>query len=341
MARVVLVTGAAGFIGSHLCESLLRRDDTRVVGIDSFEPSYGKALKVRNLEAVEALGSDSFQFEQLDLRTVPVKDMAEALAAWGVTSILHFAASAGVRPSVSCPVDFMTNNVTVTTRLLEAVVVAKAKYPGFGLSGGFVLASSSSVYGNVGDTNGDCRMKESQNTDTPVSPYSASKKACELVAHAFFVNHGLPVTCLRLFSAYGPRQRPDLAVAKFMALILAGAPLTVYGDGSMTRDYTYVADIVDGVLRASDRLGRVGGYSVYNLGCGAPVSIVDLVGELRRVTGRSVAVEHAPVPKGDVKSTHACIDKAAAQLGYAPKTRLVEGLERQWAWLLETTTNLT
>lgn len=312
--NVVIVTGCAGFIGSHFCERLLR-EDYKVIGIDNFDPLYDIELKKKNLQE---LSKDlRFEFYEMDLRTCPLGDLP-----WEGATLIHFAASAGVRPSVGSASAYVENNIGVTTRLLEVAHQGGVK--------GVVIASSSSIYGN-GDA-GPHGFSETTPTDCPISPYAATKKACELMAHTFYENFGLPIVCLRLFSAYGPRQRPDLAISKFMNLILKGEPITLYGDGTMRRDFTYVGDLVDGILFAMTK-GLTFGFRIYNLGNGKTVEVMTLVKKIEEVMGvKKLLIEFKEVPKGDVAMTHACISLAQKELGYDPKTDLDEGLLAQWEW---------
>lgn len=350
MEKVMVVTGCAGFIGSHLCERLVRLG-YKVIGIDNFDPAYDEAIKRKNLDEVRATAAasqasctshtcrtshtdtesthaGSFTFYQCDLRTDPLPPEAFP---WDAT-LIHLAASAGVRPSVNAAAAYVENNVLVTTRLLKLAVEQGLR--------GVVLASSSSVYGassGASSGGGSCTQgfKETDDTSHPMSPYAATKKACELMAHAISETRGLPVVCLRLFSAYGPRQRPDLAVAKFMRCIHEDKPITVFGNGTMKRDFTYVGDIVEGIVAAA-RVGIEYGFRVYNLGSDAPTEVMTLVRKLQHVMGRTrVTLEFQDVPPGDVPLTHADIRQARAELGYAPKTDLDEGLAAQWAWFAQ------
>lgn len=312
----VIVTGCAGFIGSHFCERLLR-EDYKVIGIDNFDLFYNAELKKKNLEELSKYSR--FEFREMDLRTCRLSDLP-----WKGSILVHFAASAGVRPSVGSASAYVENNIGVTTRLLEIVQKEGTK--------GVVIASSSSIYGN-GDAGPD-GFSETTPTDHPISPYAATKKACELMAHTFHANFGIPIVCLRLFSAYGPRQRPDLAISKFMNLILKGEPISLYGDGTMRRDFTYVGDLVDGIFLAMTK-GLRYGFRIYNLGNGKTVEVMTLVKKIEEVMGaKKLLIEFKEIPKGDVAMTHACISLAQKELGYAPKIDLDEGLLAQWEWFL-------
>jgi UDP-glucuronate 4-epimerase len=314
VAERVLVTGAAGFIGSTLVDRLLA-EGRQVVGLDSFDPFYSEALKRRNLHS--ALKSPAFRLEVADIRD---EARVGALVAEGFDGIVHLAALAGVRPSLERPADYADVNVTGTSRLLEAAV--RHGRPRF------VLASSSSVYGERSDG----PFRESDRVDLPISPYAATKKACELVGHAFHHAAGLPVCCARIFTAYGPRQRPDLAIRKFTERMLRDEPIPVYGDGSSLRDFTYVDDLVEGLVRALD---ADLGYEVLNFGAGRTVPLLEVVRLLEQALKVKARVEWLPPQRGDVSRTWADIEAARARLGYAPSIELEEGIRRFVAWLSE------
>jgi len=311
MARA-LVTGAAGFIGSFVSEALLARG-WRVVGLDSFDPFYDPGVKRRNLRA--CLANGRFRLAETDIRDAEGVDrcMAE-----GIDVVVHLAALAGVRPSIERPVAYQDVNVTGTCCLLEAA--RKHRVPRF------VFASSSSVYGN----NPKIPFAETDNVDYPISPYAASKKAGELVCHTYHHLFGLDVTCLRLFTVYGPRQRPDLAIHKFARLIEAGRPITVFGDDSSMRDYTYIDDVVAGIMAAIERCR---GYRIYNLGNSSPVSLKELVSAIEQALGKEAVVDRQPAQPGDVERTFADVSLARQELVYEPRTLLAEGLERFVDWL--------
>ena len=314
MSRI-LVTGGAGFVGSHLCEALLR-DHHDVIALDSFDDFYDPKIKRRNLEA--ALASERFHLVEGDIREA---ELVEQVLGQGVDGVVHLAARAGVRPSIQRPVLYAEVNVLGTTVLLEAC-------RRHGVSK-FVFASSSSVYGN----NEKIPFAEGDPVDDPISPYAATKKAGELLCHAYYHLYGMAVTCLRLFTVYGPRQRPDLAIHKFARLIEAGRPIPVFGDGSMMRDYTYIDDIVDGITRA---MARCDGYRVYNLGESRPVALSALITGLEAALGKKAIIDHQPRQPGDVNRTYADVTLATRDLGYNPATDLRFGLEKFVQWLRET-----
>jgi UDP-glucuronate 4-epimerase len=308
-----IVTGGAGFIGSHLVDRLLA-DGAEVIVVDNFDPFYPRPIKEANLAA--ALRSPRCRLVELDIR-----DAAGVEALVDRTRpdvIVHLAARAGVRPSIEDPAQYVEVNVLGTVRWLEAACRLEP-HPRF------VYASSSSVYGD----RSDAPFRETDPVDRPISPYAASKKACELLAFTYHHLHGLPVTGLRFFTAYGPRNRPDLAIAKFTRLIDRGEPVPLFGDGTTRRDYTFVADIVDGIVRAVDRCN---GCHLYNLGNSDPVELRRLVEAIAGALGKTPVIRTLPEQPGDVRQTYADISRAAAELGYAPKTPIAEGLAHYIAW---------
>ncbi len=312
----ILVTGGAGFIGSHLCETLLR-NAREVIALDNFDTFYDPAVKRAGLSG--CLKAERFRLVEGDIRDAGCVE--SILKESRVELIVHLAARAGVRPSIREPVVYQDVNVLGTTVLLEA-----ARQGGVSK---FVFASSSSVYGN----NKKIPFAESDNVDFPISPYAATKKAGELICHTFHHLYGMDITCLRFFTVYGPRQRPDLAIHKFARLIEAGEPIPVFGDGSMMRDHTYIDDIVDGVVRAMDRCG---GFHIYNLGQSRPVSLSDLIQAIETALDKKAVIDRQPVPPGDVERTYADVSLAEAELGYTPTTELADGLTHFVTWLRRT-----
>jgi UDP-glucuronate 4-epimerase len=310
----VLVTGAAGFIGSNLAERLRQRGDT-VVGFDSFDPFYPRAVKERNLARLRA--DSGFQLVEGDLRN-PAQ---VAPVVRGVDAVVHLAALAGVRPSLLDPVRFFEVNVMGTLHLLEACRGQVKRV---------VFASSSSVYG----LDSQVPFRESDPCQTPVSPYAATKRAGELLAFNAHHLHGLSITALRLFTVYGPRQRPDLAIHKFTRLIAGGQPIELFGDGSTSRDYTWVGDIVDGIVAAVDQqAGDVKpAYRVYNLGGSQTTSLRELVDLIAAALGRAPVIQWKPEQPGDMKRTLADVSRAQQELGYAPRTPIAEGIPRFVEW---------
>ncbi|WP_337173295.1 GDP-mannose 4,6-dehydratase [Paludisphaera sp.] len=308
-----LVTGGAGFIGSHLVDRLLA-DGGRVTVLDNFDPFYPEAIKRANL--ADAARSPRFRLVEADIRDAEAVDRVARETA--PDAIVHLAAMAGVRPSIERPAVYADVNVVGTVRLMEAACRVEPRPR-------FVYASSSSVYGDR-DT---APFRESDPVDDPVSPYAASKKACELMAHAFQHLHGLPVTGLRFFTAYGPRNRPDLAIAKFADLIERGRPVPMFGDGSTRRDYTYVGDIVDGIVAAIENCR---GCHLYNLGNSSPIALRDMIAAIGEAVGKEPIVERHPEQPGDVRQTYADVSRAEAELGYRPRTTFAEGLRRYVEW---------
>jgi UDP-glucuronate 4-epimerase len=309
----MIVTGAAGFIGSHLSDRLLA-EGHEIIGIDNFDAFYPRPLKERNLQ--DALRSPRFRLVELDIR-----DRAGVLRVVAETApeaIVHLAARAGVRPSIDDPALYTAVNVLGTTHLLEAASQ-------LGSRPRFVYASSSSVYGD----RPDAPFRETDPVDYPVSPYAATKKACELLGYTFHHLHGLPVTGLRFFTAYGPRNRPDLAIAKFATLIDRGEPVPMFGDGSTRRDYTFIGDIVDGVVRSIERCT---GHHLYNLGNSHPVALHEMIEALGLALGKVPVIRRLPEQPGDVRQTYADITRAGTELGYQPRTPFAEGLRQFVAW---------
>ena len=312
----VLVTGGAGFIGSHLSERLLARGD-EVTVLDNFNDFYDPAIKRRNASALAAAGQGA-RIVEGDIRD---QGLVQGLFDEGeFDAVAHLAAMAGVRPSLDDPLLYEEVNVRGTLILLEQIRRHEGQR--------FVFASSSSVYGG----NDAVPFKETDDIPRPVSPYAATKRAGELMAYTHHHLYGIPTTCLRFFTVYGPRQRPEMAIHKFVRMTLEGRPLPFFGDGSSRRDYTYVDDIVDGVVAAIDRCA---GYEIYNLGESATTSLEELVGLIGEVCGREPVLDHRPMQPGDVEVTYADVGKARARLDYDPRTTVREGLERFMAWYRE------
>ena len=309
----IVVTGGAGFIGSNLVDRLLA-EGCEVIAVDNFDDFYDAALKRSNL--AEAGRHAGFRLVEFDVR-----DEARVGALFREVrpdAVVHLAARAGVRPSIERPALYADVNVTGTAVVLQAV--SRLDVPVR-----FLYASSSSVYGDRSEV----PFREDDPVDEPVSPYAATKRGCELLAQSFHRLYGLPVTGLRFFTAYGPRNRPDLAIAKFADLIESGRPVPMYGDGSTRRDYTYIEDLVDGVVRA---LERCEGMHLYNLGNSKPVVLREMIAALGEALGREPIVERLPEQPGDVRQTYADVTRARTELGYDPRTPLEEGLRRYVAW---------
>jgi UDP-glucuronate 4-epimerase len=305
----ILVTGGAGFIGSHVCEALLARGDELAV-LDNFNDAYEPALKRRNAALLRGA-----RIVEGDIRDRAL--LAQLFAEGRFESLIHLAAMAGVRRSLSDPLLYEDVNVRGTLALLEELKSRPQTR--------FVFASSSSVYG----ANDKLPYCETDDIHQPVSPYAATKRAGELFSFTYHHLYGLPTTCLRFFTVYGPRQRPEMAIHKFVRAVHEGRPIPFFGDGSTRRDYTYVSDIVDGVLRALDRCA---GYEIYNLGEARTVSLAELVGAIETACGRKALLDRQPLQAGDVLVTCADVGKARAHLGYAPSTALEQGLAQFVAW---------
>lgn len=310
-----LVTGGAGFIGSHVAEALLARE-SRVVCLDNFDPFYDRAVKERNLRAARA--HEHYRFVEGDIRDATL--IRRVLDEEQVSHIVHLAAKAGVRPSLLDPLGYLSANVEGTLVLLEA-----ARRPGIRK---FVFGSSSSVYGAASEV----PFREDQDISRPISPYAASKVAGEAYCHTFHHLYSIPTVLLRFFTVYGPRQRPDLAINKFVRLLSAGEPVTMYGDGTSSRDYTFIGDIVAGVLAALDTELD---FDIINLGSSSPIQLVDLIHAVGRALDASVRINQEPLQPGDVPRTYACVDKARRLLGWEPTTTLEEGLARYVSWVRE------
>ena len=308
----VLVTGAAGFIGSHVTERLLQRGDT-VIALDCFDPFYPREIKERNLTGPRR--HPGFRLVEADLRNAAA--VLQAVAEHRPARVIHLAAKAGVRPSIQDPVAYAETNVNGTLNLL----LAAQQYP----LEHFVFASSSSVYGDAAKV----PFSEDDRTDEPASPYAATKKAGEALCYTYHRLLRMPVTCLRFFTVFGPRQRPDLAINKFVRLIEAGDQVPFFGDGTTSRDYTFVDDTVTGILAALD---RPSGYEIYNLGRSNPVSLTEMVQTIERVVGKPATLDRQPDQPGDVRTTYADVSKAAARLGYQPQVSFEEGIRRYVEW---------
>ncbi len=307
----VLITGAAGFIGSHLCERLLD-EGLSVIGVDNFDDFYDPKIKRDNIS--NCLKNNNFQLIEADIRDRSAMDKAVT----SVEIIVHLAAKAGVRPSIAEPLLYSDVNINGTMVLLEAANKHKVDK--------FIFASSSSVYGN----NEKVPFSEDDNVDFPISPYAATKKACELICHTYHHLYGIDLTCLRFFTVYGPRQRPDLAIHKFSKLIEEDKPIPVYGDGSMMRDFTYIDDIIDGTVAA---MNKCVGFNIYNLGESQPVTVNDLISAIEKALGKTAIREYLPLQPGDVNRTYADITKAQRELGFHPSTPIPDGLAKFTTWL--------
>ncbi|HEY0558601.1 MAG TPA: GDP-mannose 4,6-dehydratase [Thermoanaerobaculia bacterium] len=318
MTQHILVTGGAGFIGSHLVRRLLARGD-RVTVLDDFNDFYDPARKRENVAATrQTPGGDRFALVEGDIRDAALVD---ALFARGrFDGVVHLAARAGVRPSLAEPILYEDVNCIGTLRLLEA---ARRHGPDL-----FLFGSSSSVYG----INEKVPFAEDDPVSQPISPYATTKRAGELLCYNYHHLYGFRTACLRFFTVYGPRQRPEMAIHKFTDLIWRGGTVPMYGDGGSRRDYTYVDDIVDGVLAA---LALAPGFEILNLGGAETTALADLVRWIGEELAVEPRIEYLPTQPGDVPITYADVSKAARLLGYAPKVPIREGLRRFVSWYRE------
>jgi len=310
-----LLTGAAGFIGSHLSDALIARGN-EVTGVDNFDAFYARAVKERNLAGLKKL--PGFRFIEADVARDP-------MPLEGVEAIIHLAAKPGVRPSLEDPGAYMEANVTATARLLDAARRAGVLRVVFG--------SSSSVYGNATPA----PFAETEPAVSPISPYAASKRAGELLAHAFAHLYPMRIMCLRFFTVYGPRQRPDLAIHTFTDLIATGRPVRMHGDGSSERDYTYITDALDGIVSGLEWTGRAapGTMEAVNLGGGARVRLDRLIALIAAALGREAKIERHPEQPGDVRLTDADLAHAGRVLGFRPRVGIEEGIRNFVRWYEE------
>ncbi len=308
-----LVTGGAGFIGSHVCERLLQMDHA-VWAFDDLNPFYSPGIKRQNLRVLQAMARP-FAFVQGDITDRRALD--EVFAEAHFDQVIHLAARAGVRPSLAEPALYQRVNVEGTVNLLEAARARQVKK--------VIIGSSSSVYG----VNSKVPFSEEDPIFSAISPYAASKLACEALGHVYHYVYRMDVVMLRFFTVYGPRQRPDLAIHKFAQLITAGKPVPVFGDGSTARDYTYVSDTVAGIIAATQ---KEFGYEIFNLGESQTVKLSYLIELLEKAVGRKAIIDRQPLQAGDVPITFANIDKARRKLGYNPRVPIEEGIPKFVEW---------
>lgn len=314
----ILVTGAAGFIGSHLCDALVAEGGT-VAGVDDFNPYYDPAIKRRNIAGVAA--HPAFSLMERDINAMSDDELDELVRNVGV--IYHLAAQAGVRASWDDFNSYVTRNITLTHRLLES---ARRTMAAGGELRRFVLASTSSIYGDAEDL-----PTSETSPPQPVSPYGVTKLAAERMALLYAANFGIPVVALRLFSVYGPRQRPDMGFNLFFRAALRKEAIPIFGDGRQTRDFTYVADVISAMLIAAAADGVVG--EVINIGGGHRVSLVEVIDVIDEIVGFPVERRFISPMKGDARHTAADISKAGRLLGYEPAVTLRKGLRNEWEWL--------
>ena len=311
----ILITGAAGFIGSHTAEALLKKRIT-IIGIDDLNNYYDPKIKKNNLATLNKY--NNFTFYKADIRNK--KTLETIFKKHKIDKVIHLAARAGVRPSIKDPQLYKDVNITGTMNLLDLAVKHKVKQ--------FVFASSSSVYGK----NKKIPFSETDIVDCPISPYAATKKAGELICYTYHHLHKLPVVCLRFFTVYGPRGRPDMTPYLFTKLISEGKTIERYGDDNVKRDFTYITDIVDGIV-ASLKIKK--GYEIINLGNNNPVKLSYFISLIEKNIGKKAKIIRKPLPSGDVPITYADIRKASKILGYKPKVRIEEGIKKMVEWYLK------
>jgi UDP-glucuronate 4-epimerase len=314
----ILVTGGAGFIGSHLCERLLS-DGIKVICLDNFDAFYDPKIKIKNAEAIAKKFPDLFDLVTGDIRNQ--EQVKGILQKNKVDFVVHLAARAGVRPSIAEPLLYQDVNIRGTIVLLEACKEHGVE--------NFIFASSSSVYGE----NQRVPFSEKDLDIQPISPYGATKRAGELLCYSYHHLYRMNIACLRIFTAYGPRQRPEMAIHKFTRLIDRGEKIPMYGDGSSRRDYTYIDDLIDGILSVIDYHK---GFEIYNLGESQTTSLRELIRLIEEALGKKANIETMAFQPGDVSVTYANITKAKRMLKYHPKVKMKEGIQRFVEWYQKT-----
>jgi len=340
--KTYLVTGGSGFIGSTLVEKLLK-EGNRVVNVDNFNDYYDLSIKIENtLESTgnvqliidnvqlkekeealkklkEKVDSENYTLEVVDLRDL--ENLERIFSGNTIDTVVHLAARAGVRPSIEDPILYQEVNGRGTQNIFECCKKYNVK--------NIVAASSSSVYGN----NKVVPFKETDIVDFAISPYAATKKANEVMGHVYHSLYKINIAFLRFFTVYGPRQRPDLAINKFMRLILAGEPIPVYGDGSTSRDYTYIDDIVDGVMKSIVYIeNNESVYEIFNIGSNSPISLKEMVETIEKVIGKEAIIDRLPMQPGDVDRTYADVSKLKEMTGYNPSLTFEEGIRKFYQW---------
>lgn len=325
----VLVTGAAGFIGHHVSQALLSRGHA-VVGIDNLNSYYDPKLKQARLEEISPVGerNTQWQFHEVNIADKPALDSVLKPLLPRITHVVHLAAQAGVRYSLTHPEAYIESNITGHLHMLEYTKqMPKLKH--------FIYASSSSVYG----ANKELPFSTAHKTDAPISLYAATKKSGELMAYTYSHLYGIPMTGLRFFTVYGPWGRPDMAYYSFTRDIIAGIPIKVFGEGKLKRDFTYIDDIVMGVLsvfaKPPQKKGDVPPHTIYNLGNDKSEALMDFIRTLERAIGKPATLEMLPMQPGDVVATHADISDARKDLDYNPRTHISEGLPKFVRWFKE------
>lgn len=319
MNRTYLVTGGAGFIGSSLADFLLKKD-YKVVVIDNFCDFYDPSIKRNNVK--DNLNNPNYKLYEIDLRCK--SDVEKVFRENKIDVVIHLAAMAGVRPSIENPILYQEVNCIGTQNLLEVMKEYGVK--------NLVMASSSSVYGN----NKKVPFKETDIVDYAISPYAATKKSNEVMTHVYHKLFNMNVIMLRFFTVYGPRQRPDLAINKFTRLMLNDEEVTMFGDGTTSRDYTYIDDIVSGIYSSINYvLNNNDVYEIVNLGNSSPISLKEMINTIAEVLNKKPKIKEMPMQQGDVNITYADISKAKEMLNYDPKTPFKEGIEKFVKWYKE------
>jgi UDP-glucuronate 4-epimerase len=312
--KVVLITGVAGFIGSSLAITLLEAG-YEIVGIDNFDNFYDPNIKKQNLN--DLLNVKNFIFYEIDIRDASKLSLIKEK----IDVIVHLAAKAGVLPSINSPQEYISTNINGTQNILDLMKLKAIKK--------MIFASSSSVYGN----NSKVPFSESDNVDYPISPYAFTKKTCELMNYTYHHLYKLDIINLRFFTVYGPKQRPDLAIHKFVKLIESGKPIEMYGDGSSARDYTYIDDIVNGIQKSIDYIfTKSDVYEIINIGNNNPVTIQYLISTIYDLMGKIPDIKMSPAQPGDVNITYADLTKAKNILDYKPSTEIRAGLKKFIDW---------
>lgn len=313
MLNNVLITGGAGFIGSTLADTLLK-ENCKVICVDNFCDYYSPELKRKNIS--NALLNSNYKLYEADIENL--EELEKIFSENKIDIIVHLAARAGVRPSIEKPVEYMQTNIMGTVNILELMKKYGVKK--------MCMASSSSVYGNCKAE----KFSEDLNVRSPISPYAASKSACEQICYTYHHLYDLNIVMLRYFTVFGPRQRPDLAINKFVNLIRSNQPINMYGDGTSIRDYTYIDDIVSGTISAMkyDKTG----YEIFNLGGGNPVSLVDMISTIETILGKKAIINKMPMQPGDVDRTVCDISKSMKLLNYKPETSFYDGVKNFINW---------
>ena len=313
MSSTILITGGAGFIGSSLADKLLALGH-QVMVFDNFNDYYDPAIKQKNIE--QALQNKNYKLYKGDIERIA--DLEKVFSENKIDAIVHLAARAGVRPSIEAPLAYAMTNIIGTINILEMMKKYNVKR--------MSMASSSSVYGNCKAD----KFSEDLNIREPISPYAATKSADEQICYTYHHLYGMEIYMLRFFTVFGPRQRPDLAINKFVNLIMNDKPIDMYGDGSTMRDYTYIDDITDGIVASLNY--HQTGYEIFNLGGGSPVTLKEMISTIEDVLGKKAQINQLPMQPGDVDKTVSDISKAQRLLGYHPHTSFKEGIRKFVEW---------